>query len=159
MSASHSCSCQQFELYGAEAPISRQFGRLIPAAELQRYVDDLRDLPYWERNFEKVLRVDCFVRKTDRSGSVGAWHEHRNAGQIEMAPCHLTELYILHEVSHVLAAARYGSHAHCPWFARTYLELVYSKLGGEASTALLAAFDAAGVDHDTRSAVPAGVEL
>ncbi len=150
-------TCQQFELYAAET--TANLGRAIAPGALQAWVDDLRDLPYWQRNFPEVLRVECHVRRTDRDGSVGGWFPDDGCGQIEMAPCHLTELYVLHEVSHVLASARYSSRSHDPWFARTYLELVFARLGSEAFGALCGAFNARGIDHDTDNAVPGGVAL
>lgn len=139
--------CQQFELYAAEASVRR--GRTLPADDLQAYVDELRDLPWWDSNFRKVERVDCRVRQTDREGSAGAWDSERQVGVVEMAPGHLTELIVLHEVSHVLAAARYGSRAHDPWFARTYLELVSVVLGPDAYLELRAGFRGQGVDFET----------
>jgi hypothetical protein len=48
----------------------------------------------------------------------------------------------------VLASARFDSRSHDPWFARIYLELVYSCVGHETYQALKSAFDAYGVDHD-----------
>lgn len=47
----------------------------------------------------------------------------------------------------MLAAARYGSKSHDPWFARTYLELVYGVMGSDAYLRLFEAFERAGVDH------------
>lgn len=150
-------SCQQFELYAAEAAIDG--GGTIAPADLQRWVDELRDLPWWERNFPQVLRVETHVRRSNRDGSVGGWHPEDGCGQIEMAPVHLTPLYVLHEVAHVLAAARYGSHSHDPWFARTYLELVSVRLGSGMYEELYRAFERGHIDHDTESSAPAGIPL
>lgn len=147
-------SCQQLELYAAESSAAQ--GRTLQLRELQRYVDELREAPWWRRNFPRVLRVEAHVRDDSRRGSVGAWHEDKGAGLIEMAPDHLNELYVLHEVTHVLAAARYRSRSHDPWFARTYLEAVYTYLGSDAYEALRDAFDQGGVDHHTDNSVPGG---
>ncbi len=150
------CNCQQFELYAAEGAVPH--GRRLEPSELQDFVDQLREHPYFERNFPMVGRVDAFSKKTDRGGSVG-WYEKANeGGVIDMAPCHHTELVVLHEMAHVLAQARYGSQAHCPWFARTYLELVSTYLP-ESYLPLYEAFVAGGIDFDHRSYVPAGIEL
>jgi putative metallohydrolase (TIGR04338 family) len=151
--------CQQFELYAAEAgvPTGREFQS---GADLQRYVDELRELHYWQRNFTKVVRIEAYVRPPSwRGGSVGWWKPDYSAGVIEMAQCHLNELTVLHEVSHVLAAARYGARSHDPWFARTYLELVYAVLGPATYDALRTAFERGGIDHDTDNAVPGGIVL
>src|SRR6185312_1211805 len=108
--------CQQDELYRSELAGVR--GRTIAPAELQAFVDDLAQHPYWS-HFD-IEAVDTFVRteRQARAGSVGAYHD--GVGHIEMAPCHLTEQFILHELAHVLTTARYGSNGHGPWFARTY---------------------------------------
>ena len=145
--------CQQFELYAAEGTVGSD---KIAPADLQRWVDDLRDLDYWQRNFPQVLRVECHVRRSNKDGSVGGWYEADGCGVIEMAPIHLTEMYVLHELAHVLAAARYGSQAHDPWFARTYLELVSARLGPDVYVPLYDRFTACDIDHDTDNAVPAG---
>lgn len=150
-------TCQQFELYAAEGTVDQ--GQAIAPGALQAWVDDLRDLPYWQRTFPQVLRVETHVRRSDKDGSVGGWFEKDGCGQIEMAPVHLTELYVLHEVSHVLAEARYGSHAHDPWFARTYLELVAARLGGRTYEELYRVFTERGIDHDHDSTVPGGIPL
>lgn len=150
-------TCQQFELYAAEGTADR--GQRIAPGDLQAWVDDLRELPYWQRNYEEVLRVEAHVLRSDKDGSVGGWFPENGCGQIEMAPCHLTELYVLHEVAHVLASARYSSHAHDPWFARTYLELVSARLGGAVYEELYQAFTARGIDHHTDNAVPGGLPL
>lgn len=150
------CSCQQDELYAAEAGVPH--GAHIAPADVQGWVDALRDLPLWDRQYPQVLRVEAHVRRTDRDGSCGGWFPDDGCGQIEMAPVHLNELILCHEVAHVLAAARYGSGAHDPWFARTYLELVGSAVPHLFSD-LYAAFVKAGIDHDHQSSVPAGIEM
>jgi putative metallohydrolase (TIGR04338 family) len=73
-----------------------------------------------------------------------------------MEPAHRCELVLGHEVAHVLAAARYGSHAHDPWFACTYLELVWSMMGPDAYLALQRSFQDAGIEHHHDSTIPAG---
>lgn len=144
-----SVQCQQNELYGAEAQVPK--GRPITAGELQSFVDGLRDSLWWEQNFDMVLRIEAGVRSTSNDGSVGGWSPASNAGAIEMAPAHLNELVICHEVAHVLAGARYGSKSHDPWFARTYLELVSTVMGSEAWQALHAAFTERGIEIDTQN--------
>ena len=140
-------NCQQFELYGAEDKVPA--GETISPDGLQRYVDQLRENPYWERAFgESILRIDAHVRPDSRDGSVGGYSRSGLSGSVEMAPVHLNELAILHEVAHVCASARYGSKAHDPWFARTYLELVSVFMGPVAYQALDAAFRADGIDSE-----------
>lgn len=139
-------SCQQGELYAAEnsVPIGRIFTDII---ELQDYVDNLRDSDWWQRNFPQVRRIEAYIRPPGPS-SVGSWHVHEAAGKIEMLPVHLNELTVLHEVCHVLAAARYGSHSHDPWFARTYLEAVYTYMGSDTYLALDTSFNSHGVESN-----------
>jgi hypothetical protein len=152
--------CQQFQLYAAEGVVR---GQAIAPDHLQRWVDGLRDLPYWLRNFPQVLRIETHVRRSSREGSVGGWYPKDGCGVIEMAPVHLTDLYVIHEVTHVLAHARYDSHAHDPWFARTYLELVHARLGSERYLELARSFDRAGIDYAIRPGTflsePAGIPL
>lgn len=138
--------CQQYELYASEAglPRGREFGT---AAELQAWVDNLREQPWWQRFYPQVTRVEASFKPSGRC-SVGGWTKEMNAGRIEMLPCHRCELIVCHELAHVLASARYGSRSHDPWFARVYVELVFFVMGTAASTALLEAFKAHGIEHD-----------
>jgi putative metallohydrolase (TIGR04338 family) len=139
-------NCQQFELYASEASIPR--GREFTSVEeMQRWVDDLRENPWWERFYPQVLRVEA-VFKPSGSCSCGGWTPSMGGGRIEMLPCHRNELVVCHELAHVLAAARFKSKAHCPWFAKTYLELVYLVMGTEAWTALRESFVAGGISFN-----------
>lgn len=159
MGHDHKCSCQQFALYAAEASLPK--GRSFSGqAELQAYVDSMRDTPLWERQYEDLLRVEAFAKGSTRDNfSCGAFDKSANCGVVEMLPVHMNELYVCHEVAHVLADFRYGSHAHDPWFARTYLELVYTMMGAEAYAALRDAFENGGIDHQHDSSIPAGRTL
>jgi putative metallohydrolase (TIGR04338 family) len=155
------CTCQQFELYAAEEPLSHLHGRALSSEELQSYVDGMREHPWWDRNFADVVRIEAYTRPPSwEGGSVGSWHSEHAAGKIEMSKYHMVELYVCHEVAHCLAEARFGSKSHDPWFARTYLELVYTVMGSAAYASLKSAFEHGGVDHDTaQSFVPGGVAL
>jgi hypothetical protein len=148
--------CQQYGLYAAERGVPK--GRTLLPGELQAYVDQLRESDYWQRNFPQVLRIEAHALSSSKTGSVGAWFPEDGCGQIEMAPCHLCELFVLHECAHVLGAARYESQAHCPWFSRTYLELVSCYLP-ESYPALYDSFVSAGIDFEHESYVPAGIQL
>lgn len=140
--------CQQTELYAAEAaaPLGRTFAS---EEELQCWVDKLRDDPYWQRVYPTVKRVDCFARKQGAAGggSVGWYDADKMGGVIEMAPVHMNQRVVLHELAHVLAEARYGSKSHDPWFARVYLELVAIFLH-EAYLPLYRSFTARGISFD-----------
>lgn len=138
-------SCQQYELYAAEGgvPKGRTFGSI---EEIQKYVDDLRERPWWILEYGKVLKVE--VAKSRAKGSVGGFYPEKNAGRIEMAECHWNELYVLHELAHVLAKARHQSQAHCPYFARVYLEMVSREMGPETYTKLYEAFENHNIEHD-----------
>lgn len=152
-------TCQQDELYAAEHTVPH--GKVIQPGDLQDWVDALRDLPWWDRNFPQVLRVECHVLTTNKNGSVGGWYPQDGCGVIEMAPVHLNEMIVCHEVCHVLAAAGYNSHAHDPWFARTYLELL-SQVRPDLYVNLYDAFTKGGIDFHFRGeglSVPGGMPL
>ena len=80
-------------------------------------------------------------------------------GQLEMLPQHLTPLILMHELAHVCAAERFDSQAHDPWFARTYLELVYRGVSALKYRELQAAFDDHGVDFDVDTSSGNGIAL
>lgn len=151
-------ACQQFELYSSEASVP-QGRRFSSVAEIQEYVDELRETPVWQRQFPDVLRVEVTAGRESDEGSVGGFFPENGSGMIQMHPVHWNELYVLHEVSHVLATSRYGKCGHSPWFARTYLEMVYSAMGTEAYALLLGAFELGRIEHTHDSSVPGGIEL
>lgn len=138
-------SCQQFELYAAEkhVPVGKVFATEV---EAQAFVNDMRELPWWDLMFTTVQHVIVRARTSNRHGSVGGFNQWNGVGEVELAPQHMNALLLIHEVAHVCAAARYGSHAHDPWYARTYLELVALYLP-KSYTALVEGFNREGVDH------------
>lgn len=140
-------NCQQTELYAAErrVPVGRTFAN---AAEIQRFVDGLRETWWWQQWYPQILRVEAYGRPSGTRSSVGSWHPAKAAGKIEMLPVHFNELIVLHELAHVLAEARYGSKSHDPYFARTYLELVALVMGPDSYQQLYDAFNEAGIKHD-----------
>lgn len=141
------CRCQQFELYAAErqVPEGRRFASV---EEIQRFVDGLRDTWWWRQWYPQVLRVEAYKRPSRMKESVGSYSAANRAGVIEMLEVHWNELVILHELSHVLASARYGSRSHDPYFARVYLETVALVMGPDVYRALYDAFEAGGIEHD-----------
>ena len=144
--------CQQYELYAAEgaAPTGRRFDSL---EDIQVFVDQLRDTWWWRSlGYWIVERVEVGkARNGGRGGSVGWYEKEMNAGRMEMAPVHWTELIVLHELSHVLAEALYDSKSHDPAFARTYLQLVFCVMGDEAYQALQSSFDRNGIVYDFKT--------
>jgi putative metallohydrolase (TIGR04338 family) len=138
--------CQQDQLYAAEA--AAPFGRTFATEEeLQSWVDGLRDNRYWQVLYPQVRRVDCFKRARAGKESVGWFERDRACGVIEMSPTHMNQRVVLHELAHVLAAARYGSTSHDPFFARVYLELV-AVFYPEGYLPLYESFAARGIEFD-----------
>lgn len=140
---------QQQDCYAAEvaADNGRRFGSV---AEVQTFVDGLRDTPWWtSQGFHlKVLRIEVGSSRSKKFGGVGWFDKDANAGRIELTKYGLCERVVLHEVAHVLAQAIHGSKSHDPWWARTYLTLVSCVMGAEAYLTLQASFDLHGVDYD-----------
>lgn len=137
---------QQEALYAAEQNVRR--GRTFTnVRDAQRWVDDLRETWWWQRFFWGApTRIEVYWRSRGNS-SVGSWDKLNDAGVIEMLPQHRNELFILHELSHVIAAALNGSKAHDPFFARTYATLVYLVLGSDAWLELQAGYEKHGIDY------------
>lgn len=141
--------CQQHELYAAErsTPSGKPFASL---EDIQRFADDLRETWWWEQFYWMVSRVEVGPARRNGNASVGWYDSPKAAGRIEMLPVHWNEKYVLHELAHVLASARFESQAHDPYFARVYLELVYHVMGIDAWLELKTAFDAADINYDER---------
>lgn len=149
---------QQDECYVAELALGsgRSFADYDAA---QRWVDDLRDTPWWHlQGFSLyVLRIEVgpATRLAREFAGVGWFEREKSAGRIELKRDALDERTILHEVAHVLASAVHDSKSHDPAWARTYLTLVSSVMGPDAYLALQRSFDQHGVDYDApRGRVP-----
>lgn len=140
---------QQGALYKSEndALYDPQFPMTGPLSleEAQEFVDHMRHHPWWDENFPKVSRVEVYEHAG--GDSVGVYYPEMESGVADMSDRHMIQLYLCHEVAHVLAAARYGSRSHDPWFARTYLELVYLNMGSDAYHALYRAFEEHHIEH------------
>ena len=150
-------NCQQSDVYRAEERALRSL-RLpeITIQEAEALVERWRDLPWFEQNFPRVVAAKVVARKTSKDGSCGGLVSEFDLGDrfetpvcavVEMAPAHMNALYLAHELCHPLAEVRYSSRAHDPWFARTYLQLVYLALGSDVYQTLYAEFEREGVDH------------
>lgn len=137
--------CQQHEAYASEGTVPR--GRELTLPDVRRIVDDLRESAWFRERFPNVAFIEVGGRD-GRRDSVGGWFPEMGAGRIEMADGHLCELVVCHEIAHVLAAARYGSNAHDPCWARVYLETVFQVMGSAAYLALFEAFERDGIDHE-----------
>lgn len=145
---------QQEEVYTAQ--------RVLPAglrfdgrADAQRYVDTLRDEPWWEQFFPLVEDVEVHVGPCGAGwGGVAAFHEGERCGVIQLDPNGgMTQATIVHELAHILANAHRESTGHDPAFVRTFLELVYHTYGSEAWQGLKASFLQHGVVIDEREDV------
>jgi hypothetical protein len=138
--------CQQDTVYAAQNTTFR--GEPIGSiADVQRFVDDLREAWWWEKWLgDRVIRVE--VGQARGFDSVGWYDEDARSGRMEFGHVPLTIGLVLHELAHVLAKARRHSQAHDPWFARIYLELSYLVRGSAAYEELRKAFDTHGVDYD-----------
>jgi putative metallohydrolase (TIGR04338 family) len=142
---------QQNAIYDAERNV-RKGRRFTTEQEAQEWVDGLRETWWWQRFFWKApARTEVYWRargsESVGSESVGSYDAANDAGVVEMLPSHRNELIILHELSHVIAAAMNDSKAHDPFFARTYVNLVYLALGGDAYLELQRAFEEHGIDY------------
>lgn len=143
---------QQDECYAAERRLER--GRLFDSIEdAQRFVDELRDAPWWHaQQFDRhVLRIEVEATGRGVTRSGGSFDKAASAGLVELAPHGMHTREVLHEVAHVLARAVHGSQSHDPWWARTYLTLVSCVMGAEAYLTLQRSFDEQGVDYDVRT--------
>ena len=139
---------QQTALYAAErtVPWGYQFAGL---AEVQKFLDDLRDNWWWPR---RVAQVEAFT-----GGRI------RHPAQAELRPDGCGEItfredtpalhVVLHELAHVLTNSHYGGSGHHPWFARTLLELTFLVRGSDAYAALAEAFTRAEIDFDAPGVV------
>jgi putative metallohydrolase (TIGR04338 family) len=136
---------QQYELYAAERAVPN--GAVFSTArEAQAFVDGLRETWWWQRFYWKgPARVEVYFRP--RGHSTNRWDKDKDAGLIELRPGQRDVKTILHELAHILAEALDDSHAHDPFFARTYAVLVYAVLGSRAWLTLQNGYNECGVDY------------
>jgi hypothetical protein len=140
--------CQQSEVYQAEKLGVARGREIATTAEAERFLRSVLDHPSWPLEHPRVtaVRVEIQPDRPTDSG-VGTFDEAVGYGRIEMG--RTCELYLLHELSHVLIAADHRANgAHGPYFCRQYLELVWRHLGSGAYQSLLDRFEEVGVRHD-----------
>lgn len=141
---------QQYDLYASERGV--QDGPVFASvADVQVWLDDLRDTWWWERWLtDSVKRVEVGIGRPGPGVAGVGWYERpKLAGRMEFARgAELNERRLVHELSHVIASARRDSKSHDPWFARVYLELTYLIRGSDRYLELRQAFDAHGIDYE-----------
>ena len=142
---------QQHQLYASEDTID--LGPELTLAEIQQLVDRLRDTWWWERTCSNVLRVRVQHHGRMKMLGVGGYEESEHTGYLTFSGRTVREQYVVHELAHVLARARFRSTAHDPWFARIYVELTFLVRGAEAYSALAEAFRRDGIDFDADGVV------
>jgi putative metallohydrolase (TIGR04338 family) len=142
---------QQLQCYAAEVGVP-DGSRFRDVAEAQRFVDELRDEPWWHLQGYSlaVLRIEVHPasRTNQQWHGVSQWFPDKSAGLVELSPSGLSTRVVLHEVAHVLADSALASTGHDPAWARTYLTLVSCVMGPDAYLKLRESFDAHGVDYD-----------
>lgn len=135
-------ACQQDLLYTAERVVEPGEAMTLPQA--QAWIDSLLQMQWWGEEYPMIAFVEVFGLPSGNQ-SVGGYFADERRGQLEMAPGHLKPLVLIHELAHVCAKAKWNSQSHDPWFAATYLMLVYTTLGWEQYRCLKAAFEDHGV--------------
>lgn len=135
-------SSGNFDFFGSKLFVQPEttFNEL---AEIQTYVDQVL-VNFTKRTNNQVVSVNVRERK----GNSEAHYEFDT--KTIAIPTHtnwaMRELVILHEVAHHITWSLDAQvAAHGKEFLQTYLELVESELGAEASLLLRAAFDAQGL--------------
>lgn len=140
---------QQYALYDAERFV--QQGKVFTSlAQIQAFVDDLRDTWWWSYFYWKVGHIEVGpARRGGRDGSVGWYDDEKDAGRIEMAPVHWNAQTVTHELAHVIVECLGdpGGKAHTPFFARTYANLTYLISGSDRWLQLQASFDKRGIEY------------
>lgn len=138
--------CQQDELYRAEDLI--EHGEMFQShAEIERWCNSLRETWWWSRFYPRVEVIEV-TPSTDPRASVGAYYEGEGLAVLNLHEVHFYEHYVLHELAHPLAKARFGSTSHDPFFARVLLELTFLVRGQEAWEDLGRAFEQYGIVID-----------
>lgn len=116
---------QRSKLYCAESAVASKGRQLSSVDDIQGYVDSVTESQWWQ-NRSAITRV--YIRDGRGRRSAGAWaNRNRALGYITMPRRLRRELYILHELAHIMTLERYASHG-CE-FASNYLALVTRWMG------------------------------
>jgi len=104
---------------------------------VQSYLDALTASAWWEARFPSVARIEAAPIKSTTVAAVGMREAWRRAGVVGVTRRGMTETTLLHEAAHAVCGVGAG---HGRQWARTYLELVFRKMGERAWRELRAAF-------------------
>lgn len=136
---------QQDKVYEAQAGVTTG-ATFATEQEAQDFADKLRETWWWERFYwNGPARVEVYF--SPGTASVGRFERDNDAGLIDLRPNGRNVRTLLHELAHVLAEALNDSHAHDPFWARTYGVLVYAVLGSQAWLELQSGYDACDVQY------------
>jgi putative metallohydrolase (TIGR04338 family) len=138
---------QQQLVYDAERVLGHM-RRFKDVAEVEEFVNGLRDTWWWQRFFWRVPYIEVETTHMQING-LAYWNVHKNAGLIELnpkMPNGLTLVTTVHEMAHIFADAIFNSTAHDPEYCRTYLWLVNLIIGADEYLKLQDAFKKRGVE-------------
>jgi hypothetical protein len=128
---------QRSKLYSAER--AAKLGGIVfkTEAEIQEYVDKLTHSVWFQARWSR-RRIPVRVKRDGSTWSQGGW------SGLHIAPCHMVEWVVLHEVAHVVAEAH---HMHDAQYAAIFLALVTHEIGPEAGARLREQFKLKRVKH------------
>jgi putative metallohydrolase (TIGR04338 family) len=131
------------EFFGAHLTLPPE-GRFGSVASVQRYVDDVLELPAVRQRWRRVSPLRVRVRRA----ATAAHYENRDGAGVIAVPDHRTgdwalrELVVLHEVAHHLCRAE---PPHGPEFVATICELAELVMGPELGHVLRVVYAKEGV--------------
>lgn len=135
---------QQLKIYAAEVGVPKGFEFGV-RADIQKFVDDLREEQWWQDRYANVLRIEVAFKGTGRS--FGHFEPGNNAGLISLGPLGRNVQTITHEIAHVVSNAYHGSISHDPYYAREYAVLTYIISGSASWLALQDGYEREGVNY------------
>lgn len=129
---------RQQATYRAEETLSGTGRRFANVAEVQRYVDELTEEPWFQDAWNWVTGVEIQRLRVNRAICAGASY----AEDLLIGLVVLEEPIVLHELAHLCAGRGQG---HGERFTVAFLALVRARMGFHAYGALRAALEAEGV--------------
>ena len=132
-------------VYDAEVALESWNHTIADHDEAIEFVTNVMNLPLIHDKYRTPLRklVDVGIRAPHATTSLGG------EDGMYIAPCHLRQVTVLHELSHVIQFRKYKKYrfpGHGWTFTSIYLDVVRAALGKKAHATLLKSF----IDHEVK---------
>jgi putative metallohydrolase (TIGR04338 family) len=126
---------QRKRLYKAEKAVP-SVQKFFSVWEVQQYVNKITQSKYWANNSPTAVVIVTDGRGRKKGGAV----TKGGVGYIKMPQFTRYDVYILHELAHIMSPPSFTKAGHGPEYCRVYLSLVKEFMGPTSADLMRVSF-------------------